>query len=302
MSDLFAQPRTVSSIDDCYFYHSMDIPHHGVVAGEWDLRGREREYLGGLDVSGKSVLEIGTASGYLCFWMEKQGARMAAYDLSERQEWDIVPYATADVGQIVQGRRTHIRMVNNSWWFAHERLNSNARMAYGTAYEVSDRLGRFDIVTLSCILLHLRDPFLAIQRAVNAASNTIVITDVRPVSHDGAMAVLNHGRVVRFLPNARAEEPLETWWQLSPEFVAEALRVLGFGDISISYHQQHCKGNEISLFTIVAHKASLQSGQDRQTIEPRGTDSYRLHSEIMEKIPGRHLLRHLAMRVWEKVR
>ena len=33
-------------IEDCYFYHTMDIPKHGTVIGEWDLRGNEDNYLG----------------------------------------------------------------------------------------------------------------------------------------------------------------------------------------------------------------------------------------------------------------
>ena len=77
--------------EDCYFYHTWEIPKVGLVTGEWDLRGREREYLGGLDFGGKSVFEIGPASGYLSFWMESQGADVSAYDLDLSENWDIVP-------------------------------------------------------------------------------------------------------------------------------------------------------------------------------------------------------------------
>src|SRR5436309_2145169 len=115
MSDqasVFARPRTVSSVEDCYFYHSMNIPDHGEVTGEWDLRGREKEYLGNVDLAGKTVLEIGTASGHLCFWMEHQGAEVVGYDLSENEEWDIVPYSTRDFSEYVQGRKNHIRKIN----------------------------------------------------------------------------------------------------------------------------------------------------------------------------------------------
>ena len=62
----FEEPRTVPSIDDCYFYHVMDLPGHGVVGREWDLRGGEAAYLGGVAFHGKRVLEFGTASGFLC--------------------------------------------------------------------------------------------------------------------------------------------------------------------------------------------------------------------------------------------
>ena len=100
--------RASPSIDDCAFYHSMTIPGHGEVKGEWDLRGREKEYLGNIDLAGKKVLEIGTASGHLCFWMEQQGADVTGYDLSEKQEWDIVPYHDYDYTEhVAREERAH---------------------------------------------------------------------------------------------------------------------------------------------------------------------------------------------------
>ena len=38
--ELYAQPRHVESLDDCWFYHTTDVPGHGTVPGNWDLRGR----------------------------------------------------------------------------------------------------------------------------------------------------------------------------------------------------------------------------------------------------------------------
>src|SRR5687767_6582684 len=55
----------------CDFYHTMDLGGGEVHPGVWDLRGRERSYLGFVDVAGLRVLEIGTASGHLAFHMEK---------------------------------------------------------------------------------------------------------------------------------------------------------------------------------------------------------------------------------------
>ena len=297
---MFAEPRKVSSISDCHFYHSIDIPDHGHAAGDWDLRGRENEYLGGVDLAGKTVLEIGTANGYLCFWMERQGAHVTAYDLSDEHEWDLVPYASINLSDLAQGRRAHIRSINNAWWFAHERFKSKARVAYGTAYDVSDRLGRFDVVTLSCILLHLRDPFLAMQRAASAAADTLIVTDRAPADWPSARA--NDGRVVRFLPDAHRCEPLETWWQLTPEFVAETLRVLGFGDVTTVHHQQRCQGNLVDLFTIVARRSAAAPNRAQPAVMQPPNDSYGLHDEILGRIPARQIVRHLTGRVWKKLR
>src|SRR5205085_2664900 len=39
-STMFAAPRRVESPDECFFYHTMELPGVGLVRGQWDLRGR----------------------------------------------------------------------------------------------------------------------------------------------------------------------------------------------------------------------------------------------------------------------
>ena len=44
---IFATPRKVEDVADCYFYHTMELPGRGVIEGrDWDLRGRVDEYSG----------------------------------------------------------------------------------------------------------------------------------------------------------------------------------------------------------------------------------------------------------------
>ena len=45
----------------------MELPRFGVVHGQWDLLGKFEEYVGGVEVAGKSVLDVGTATGFLSF-------------------------------------------------------------------------------------------------------------------------------------------------------------------------------------------------------------------------------------------
>ena len=35
---LFATPREVPSIEDCHFYHVMELPGYPPTEGDWDLR------------------------------------------------------------------------------------------------------------------------------------------------------------------------------------------------------------------------------------------------------------------------
>ena len=254
-NSIWVEPRNITSIDDCYFYHTMDIPGYGIVHGEWDLRGREASYLGNVSLQGKRVLELGTASGYLCFTMEKMGAEVVAYDLSEEQEWDIVPYAGYDYAEQIAERKKHLGRINNGFWLAHKACHSHAKVVYGTVYAIPSSIGRFDVCTFGSILLHLRDPFLALQRVSEHVRETAIVTDMAPAPPDKMQDALVDHRLIRFLPDARTRSPTETWWQLPPGLIAEFLQILGFVHTEVSYHRQRHHGDkEIYLYTVVGRR------------------------------------------------
>src|SRR3954452_24271400 len=123
-SSIFAVPQVVTSADDCAFYHTMEIPGHGVVRGQWDLRGKTDEYLGGFDFSGKRVLEIGPASGFLTFELEKRGADVISVEVTDEHGWDFVPYPDARLEEVFGPRRIVMQQLKNSYWFSHAALQS----------------------------------------------------------------------------------------------------------------------------------------------------------------------------------
>ncbi len=251
----YAPPRDIQSLEECYFYHTMDIPGYGTVEGAWDLRGREDKYLGGVDVRGKRVLELGTASGCICYYMESRGAEVVGYDLSENQSWDLVPHR-AHIEEAEFARfRQHIRHLNNGWWLAHRVFRSKARVAYGAVYDLPAELGRFDMCTFGSILLHLRDPLLALERAAALVTDTIVVTDrLPPTLPDGlSVSQARDERMAFFFPRADTLE-LYTWWFLTPGLLVEFVKILGFEDTTVTYHTQLGHGQEIDLFTVVGRR------------------------------------------------
>ena len=99
---LLAKPRHIDSLDDCYFYHTMDLPEFGVVRGHWDLRGRFEDYLSGVPVAGKSVLDVGAATGFLSFEAERRGARVLSVDMSDVHQQKFLPFKTNSITAIVR--------------------------------------------------------------------------------------------------------------------------------------------------------------------------------------------------------
>lgn len=264
--EIYAQPRTATDLGDCVFYHTVELPGYGVVRGAWDLRHRISEYLGGVEVRSRRVLDLGTASGFLAFSMEQQGADVVAYDLSEDEAWDIVPVAGQDLDLAREQRKAHIRQLNNGFWLCHRALRSGVKLAHGSVYRIPRELGEVDVSVLGCILLHLRDPFLALQQACAMTRETVVVVERPPDMHMLLGGVLRALRLpaprrffwgkpyMQFLPRHRQGGPLDTWWRLPAATVVEFLAILGFGRARVTYHVQRWEGRPRVLYTVVAQR------------------------------------------------
>ena len=270
-----AAPRVVDDVSACDFYHSMDIPGHGSVEGQWDLRNTLSTYLGGVDLSGKRVLELGTADGYITFEIERQGAEVVSYDLSPDYRWDVVPYArsalssarTADPGHWLTTEerfKEGIGRLNNAYWLGHRAYGSKARVVYGEVYSVPEEVGEVDVALFGAILLHTRDPFAALQSPLRLTRETVVVTEMRDrLSLPPAVSRLKNvlpRRVrqpaMRFLPDWRTGRDPDGWWRLSPELIVDFVGVLGFEETTVSYHTQLYKGRPRKMFTVVGRRTA----------------------------------------------
>ncbi len=252
---LYAEPRLVTDVRDCGFYHTMEIPGHGLVEGQWDLRAGVDRYLGGVALAGKRVLDVGTASGFLTFHAERAGAEVVSYDLGPDDPWDVVPFAGTDLAGYVAERRAAIRKLNNGYWFCHRALGSRARLAQGTLYALPLELGPVDVAICGSILLHTRDPFAALARALRVTTHTIVVTELM-LRRQLPSSWLGRFRAPRmtFLPRMRAAAPKDTWWILGPELVTAFLEVLGFEDTTTTSHWQLYGGRKRLLYTVVGRR------------------------------------------------
>ncbi len=268
MSDpVFATPKSVQDVAECVFYHTMDLPGVGEVQGQFDLRGRERDYLGHVDLKGKRVLEIGPASGYLSLYMERQGAEVVSCDLSADAYWDFVPFARVDQDAVVADVRAGITRLNNSYWLTHRLNQSKNRVVYSSVYDIPDAVGLFDIGTLSSTLLHMENPFRAIASVARRVRETMVVTEVLGFRNLLAYHLTRWLRPsVAFVPDPRPFErwtgPLSpeltqaclVWWHLTPLMVRKALAVVGFEHTELRYHRQVYLGRKLLYYTVVGHR------------------------------------------------
>ena len=225
--DLYAVPEVVTDPGDCSFYHVMELPEIGLVGGQWDLRLTVDRYLGGFNFEGKRALDVGTASGFLTFEMESRGASVVSVDLVSGDQWDIVPYVSADfdLSQELLFRQRSFARLKRAYWLAHRLLQSRAAVYYGNIYELPSALGLFDVVVLGSILLHVRDPFKALQSACRLSRGAVIVTDVFFDAKDPIM---------QFVPDWTSLSPRETWWRISETCMVQMLKTLGFPDVTVT--------------------------------------------------------------------
>ena len=89
--------------------------------------------------------------GKAWYWLPEHGwiIEVVAYDVSEEQSWDLVPFARQRSTTRGEVYRQNSRKLNDAFWLAHRLYGSRARVVYGTAYEVPAAIGPVDVVTVS---------------------------------------------------------------------------------------------------------------------------------------------------------
>jgi SAM-dependent methyltransferase len=216
----YAAPLTVERKEDCFFYHKVHIPGVGDVGEQWDLRSSIEDYLGRFDFRGKRVLDVGTASGFMTFEMEKRGAEVVSFDMLDGAQWDVVPHV-AFQNDLEKMRQRHSYMhqrLKNAYWFTHKRFGSKARVYYGDVYDLPGGLGTFDVAIFGMILGHLRDPFQALYSASRLVTGTIIVTNQMMETKEPFGA---------FIPS-RENGERAAWWGLSRACITQMLGILGF--------------------------------------------------------------------------
>jgi O-methyltransferase len=250
----------VASVKDCYFYHTTEIPGVGVVEGQWDLRDGADDYLGGYDFTGKRVLEIGPATGFLTFRIEKSAREIVAVELPmDRSFWNSVPYEELGLARAAPTQWTtvekqfhdHIQHMRNGFWFCHEKFHSKARVYYGSSENLPEALGQFDAALLASVLLHSRSPVAILESCARRVEGSIIITERHYPN-------LGDGPVCALVPTME-NRAWDTWWSFTPRFFTQYLEVLGFTQQQVTFHQQVADQNSLAMFTVTASRPAGQT-------------------------------------------
>lgn len=257
----FQSPLHVDSPDGCFFYHSIDLPGLGLQPGHWDLRGTAATYLGGVPITGKRIVDIGTASGFMAFEMEKLGAAdVIAFDRDPEDRSDdvgLIPFGDYPTrfGMTLEDAMGHrqntMRALQRSFWLSHRLLQSNVRRCLGNVYDGLPDGEMVDISFFGAILLHLRDPLLAMTQFARRTRETLIITDtLENLGH------LTEHPVMLLRASAGDSSNMGTWWSPTPALLKAFLGVLGFTRFDYTTHKAKFvqSGADANMYTLVARR------------------------------------------------
>jgi SAM-dependent methyltransferase len=225
---LFATPPVSDApLTQCNWYHVMDIPGlEQPTPGLWDLRGSFAEYIGHVDLVGRSVLDIGAASGFLSFSAEEAGAReVVSFDIDIGERQNLLPFKDSlyyrDHSTWARERTMRFDMWKNAYWLAHRSYRSKARVVYGDIYNLPFPLGVFDVIIFCAVLEHMADPIRAIASVARHAADRMILGVWIPDQAEKSP-------LAWFLGSADRPGDSGVFWAYSIPLYREILAMLGF--------------------------------------------------------------------------
>jgi SAM-dependent methyltransferase len=206
------------------WYHSIELAPGVVTPGQVDHRWLASKVLPD-DLSGLRALDIGTFDGFWAFEMEKRGAEVVAIDV---ETIDSAEWPPLNRERLLRDAAAHQLELGRGFRLAKDLLDSSAERVICSVYELTpDAIGGpVDFIFEGALLLHLRDPVLALERARNTLR-----PGGRMLVWEG-ISLIDTVRAPR-RPLARFS-PLAsnfTWWYPNYAALVSMPRAAGFTDI-----------------------------------------------------------------------
>ena len=204
------------------WYHTIELPGSVTTPGSHDLR-PVVDLVGLPDrLDGLRALDVATYDGFWAFELERRGAEVVAIDLPSTAALDW-PTGARDV---IRAEGLDLP-IGQPFRLAAEALGSSVRRVDCSVYDLDpDALGRFDLVMVGDLLLHLEHPLAALRAIRSVTDGTLVMIDrYHP-------AISGDGR--RLLEYVGGWDGLE-WWRPSLEALVQMVVDAGFEHVEVRH-------------------------------------------------------------------
>ncbi len=157
------------------WYHTLELAPGVVTPGHLDTRTTVDRVPFPPSLAGSRCLDVGTFNGFWAFEMERRGAdEVVAVDVLDPERWDWPTGSDPETIAAI-GRR---QGTGSGFEVAKRALGSSVRRLDMSVYDLDEReVGRFDLVYLGSLLIHLRDPVRALERVRDVCDGTLIVVD-----------------------------------------------------------------------------------------------------------------------------
>jgi SAM-dependent methyltransferase len=242
------------------WYHTIDLDNGLVTPGDYDYRESLTHYQLPANLAGRSVLDVGSATGFFAFEMEKRGGQVVSVELPSLAAWDMV---SRERDRIVQGliERCHAtdanqayhRLLDGPFQFCHRLLKSDVRRHYSTIYNLTTAsLGRdgFDLIFLADVFSHLQAPLPALDVLGNLCHDRLILACDLVGDAEGRP-------ILQYVADPVGGIANRSWWMANFTAVEQMLRTVGFRNVEIVgefFSTSRALGRRIRRFVIHANK------------------------------------------------
>lgn len=164
------------------------------------------------ELTGKTVLDIGTWDGFMAFECERRGAaRVVAVDsfVWSDEFKKVIPSATGRAG----------------FDLAHNAYRSKVEAIECEVLDLSpQKLGVFDVVLFLGVLYHMRHPLLSLEK-VAALVGDLLIVESHIVIDSQSVPMM------RFYPGGELAGDPTNWWGPNTACLEAMLRTVGFSNV-----------------------------------------------------------------------
>jgi O-methyltransferase len=234
-----------------FWYHTVDLGDGLVTPGSFDYRASIGAFGLPAAMTGMTALDVGSATGFFAFEMERRGARVTSVELPALADWDVFPgesragiiakirdrlryhslSAPDDIVRMVDGLSEadlHRVLLDGPFRFCHDRLGSQVERVYASIHDLGSALPgrRFDLVMLGDILVHVVDPLHALASAAVVCGGDLIIAD-------DIIGEETDPPALRYVGGAVAGSDMAEWWRPNVAWYRQVLGRLGFGTVVI---------------------------------------------------------------------
>jgi tRNA (mo5U34)-methyltransferase len=199
------------------WYHTLELAPGVETPGWFDLRPIADRVLPA-SLAGRRCLDVGTFDGFWAFEMESRGAAaVLAIDLLDPRQWDWPANCEErTVAELAKRKRE-----GEGFECARDLLGSAVEHRDLSVYDLDPAdVGRFDLVYVGSLLLHLRDPVRALEATRSVCDGTLICVD----AIDLAKTWRHPNRPVATLEGAARP----WWWKPNLAALARMVEAAGF--------------------------------------------------------------------------